>query len=254
MFYWSYASRGRWSCVLRVFVLAKKTNPLPHSSHIVTILVLVTFPASLSLSFSLFRRQNDQIERPKTREHQRGYRGETSCLSVRKYVFFFKENLRIGPTVIDWIVLADRPAGGAQDALPGQPGEGGVPEQEGEAVGQGEVRWLLLLLLLRTMIGWQWAAPWPSGRAHDAPCCVVLCWQTGAGGRDGHHDREGPQTGYVVNVLELSVSAAEWMDSLREWTQWIHNFVSQATHRASASGYTSRLTSSKLDQTKFTIS
>lgn len=45
--------------------------------------------------------------------------------------------------VIDRLVWADRPVGGAQDALPGPPGEGRVPEQEGEAVGQREVKWLL---------------------------------------------------------------------------------------------------------------
>lgn len=58
-------------------------------------------------------------------------------------LMFSSQNSCLSWLVIDRIVSADRPAGGAQDALPGPPGEGGVPQQEGQAVGQGEVQWLL---------------------------------------------------------------------------------------------------------------
>lgn len=64
---------------------------------------------------------------------------------VRRHAgfMFSSRKPRQSSLVIDRIVLADRPAGGAQDALPGPPGEGRIPEQEGETVGQGEVKWLL---------------------------------------------------------------------------------------------------------------
>lgn len=43
--------------------------------------------------------------------------------------------------------VADRPLGGQEGALPGQPGEGRVQEQEGEAVRQGEVMRMMMMII-----------------------------------------------------------------------------------------------------------